>query len=367
MKIISYKTELAEELINKTIDILKKGGLVIYPSDTVYGLLVDATNEEAVKKLIKFKNRPLGKPISIFASDFSMFQNQVKLSETQLTLVHELLPGPFTLILSAKHRVSRLLESEKGTLGIRIPDYQFITDLVKQFNKPVSATSANLSGSSPHYSIESFLKELPESKKTLIDLVIDAGKLPHNKPSTIIDLTSARIKILRRGEIVFKEKKLFISESETQTKKIAQYILKKISKGLQKKLLILIIEGDLGVGKTVFVKGIAEFLGIKNIISPTFVIYYEYSVFVHSPKGDYSLQGGFFKNKLVHIDLYNIQDPEEFKHLGLEKYLKPGNILCFEWGEKAGEIIDLLKQKGKVVYIDMKYINEKSREIKIKF
>ena len=104
----------------------------------------------------------------------------------------------------------------------------------------------------------------------------------------------------------------------------------------------------MGVGKTIFVKGLGESLGIKNIISPTFVIYYEY--------------GNFY-----HFDLYQIEDKEEFKHLGVEKLLKPGNILCFEWGEKAGEIIDLLKSRGEIVYVKMRYVNEVEREIKINY
>ena len=119
--------------------------------------------------------------------------------------------------------------------------------------------------------------------------------------------------------------------------------------------MIFIIEGEMGVGKTVFVKGIGEQLGIKNIISPTFVIYYEYGIKISNIKHQIS--------KMIHVDLYNIQDKQEFKHLGLEKYLIPGNILCFEWGEKAGEIFNMLKKKGKIVYVKMKYINEKKREI----
>ena len=78
-------------------------------------------------------------------------------------------------------------------------------------------------------------------------------------------------------------------------------------------------------------------------------------------------EGVFFKNKLIHIDLYNIQDPEELQHLGLEKYLKKENLLCFEWGEKAGEIINSLKNKGKIIYVKMKYVDEKTREIQVKY
>jgi tRNA threonylcarbamoyl adenosine modification protein YjeE len=103
----------------------------------------------------------------------------------------------------------------------------------------------------------------------------------------------------------------------------------------------------MGVGKTVFVKGIGEKLGINNIVSPTYVIYYEYKNFYH-------------------FDLYQIEDREEFGHLGIDKFLVPGNTLCFEWGEKAGEIIDLLSDKGNIVYIEMKYISESEREIIVK-
>ena len=100
----------------------------------------------------------------------------------------------------------------------------------------------------------------------------------------------------------------------------------------------------MGVGKTVFVKGIGEKLGINNIISPTYVIYYEYKNFYH-------------------FDLYQIEDREEFEHLGINKFLIPGNILCFEWGEKTGDIIELLKDKGNIVYINMKYVSENERKI----
>ena len=111
--------------------------------------------------------------------------------------------------------------------------------------------------------------------------------------------------------------------------------------------MVFIIEGEMGVGKTVFVKGIGEQLGINNIISPTFVIYYEY--------------GNFY-----HFDLYQIEDKSEFKNLGIVELLKPGNILCFEWGEKAGEIINILKEKSEIVYVKMDYVDEGIRKIEIK-
>ncbi|EKE14288.1 MAG: hypothetical protein ACD_12C00590G0002 [uncultured bacterium] len=351
MKHIAYNKKNENEIIRETIVILKSGGLVIFPSDTVYGLLCDATNEQAVKKLIEFKNRPVGKPISVF-SNFELINQLVKISNQQLTTLKQILPGPFTLILPSKHKVSKLLESEIGTLGIRIPMYRYIEVLVNRFKKPITATSANLVGQSPHYSTEPLLKALTEKQKQLITLIVDAGKLPRNKPSTVVDLSQPEVKILRQGDINFLNKsKTFLSKTSEETKNIAKQIFKDVETGptpsLRNKPLIFIIEGEMGVGKTVFVKGIAEQLGINNIISPTFVIYYVY--------------GNFY-----HFDLYNIENNNEFKHLGLEKFLIPGNILCFEWGEKAGEIIDLLKSKGEVVYVRMKYVSEGEREIIVK-
>jgi len=349
MKIINLTKKNKTSTINLTIKTLQSGGLVIFPSDTVYGLLCDASNETAVKKLIQFKNRPHGKAISVFCS-FDLVNQLVTTNNQQLTILKQILPGPFTVILSSKHKVSKLLESEKGTLGIRIPMYQLINKLIQQFGKPVTATSANLAGRPAHYSVETLLNELSEKQKGLIDLVVDAGTLPRNKPSTVVDLTQSDVKILRQGDVNFSRSKIFLSESTEETKDIAKKILKKYRLGnvlsLQNKPLIFIIEGELGVGKTVFVKGLGESLGINNIISPTFVIYYEY--------------GNFY-----HFDLYRIEEKEEFKHLGIEKLLIPGNILCFEWGEKAGEIYELLKRKGKIVYVKMKYIDEREREIVI--
>ena len=347
MKTIKLKSNNINQVINNTITILKSNGLVIFPSDTVYGLLCDATNEQAVKKLIKFKNRPPGKAISVFCN-FELFNKLVKINKQQQKIIKEILPGPFTVILLSKHQVSKSLESEKGSLGIRIPAFQLINRLIEEFGKPLTATSANTAGRPAHYSVSTLLNELSEKQKKLIDLVVDAGTLPRNKPSTVVDLTQSDVKILRQGDVDFSRSKIFLSKSSEETKNIASRVISNEVRNLAKrkshKPLIFIIEGELGVGKTVFVKGLGESLGINNIISPTFVIYYEY--------------GNFY-----HFDLYRIEEKEEFKHLGIEKLLKTGNILCFEWGEKAGEIFNLLKSKGEIIYVKMKYVSEKEREI----
>ena len=344
MEIIKLTENNLDLIINQTVVLLKRAGLVIYPSDTVYAAVVDAKNERAVKKLIEFKNRPLGKPISVFVSDFKMIESLVDLDFNKKKLLDKLLPGPFTVVLPSKHKVVFLLESEKGTLGVRLVDYSPIQYLIKTYQSPLTATSANLSGRSPHYSIESLLKQLPNNKKKLIDLIVDAGRLPRNKPSTIIDLSGDNLKILRHGDIVFEKKDQYLSRSPRQTKKIAQFILGKYLKNNLRKPIVFIIEGELGVGKTVFVKGIGELLGINNIASPSFVVMYEYE----SHKSKVKSQKLKIK-KLIHLDLYNIEEKEEFRYLKIDQYLALGNLLAIEWGQKAGEVFDLLKEKGEIV------------------
>jgi len=342
VKIIKHSS-LSE---NQIIAVLQKGGLVVSPSDTVYGLLVDATNQAAVKKLIQLKNRPWGKPISVFVSDFVQLRQLVRVDTKQLNLLKSLLPGPFTVILNSKRKVCPLLESERKTLGVRLVSYPFITDLIKKFGKPLTATSANLAGQPPHYSLVSFLKSLPKKKAELIDLAIDAGNLPRNKTSTIIDLSASSVKILRQGDLIFQAQNRFISYSPEHTQKLAQYLLKRFF--LADKPLVFILKGELGVGKTVFVKGLGKVFNLQKIISPTFVIYYEYKI---------------SKGKFYHFDLYQIEDEQDFTVLQIEKMLLPGNILCFEWGEKMGGIIDLLIKKATVVCVVMEYKSEKERQI----
>lgn len=347
MNIIELTLKNSEKVIGAAIKVLKKGGLVIFPSDTVYGALVDGTNQVAVEKLIAFKSRPPGKPISIFLPDFKSILAQAKVGKKQEDILKTILPGPFTVILDSRHKANRLLESEAGTIGVRIPDYKPVNGLAREFKKPITATSANRSGRSPHYSIDFLLKDLTANQKKQIDLVVDAGPLPRNKPSTVVDLTETKIKVLRQGDVEVSPSKRLVSTSPEETKTIARNLLKnKLLRRADKKPLVFIIEGELGVGKTIFVKGLGEALGIKKIVSPTFVVYYEY--------------GNFY-----HFDLYQIKEKEEFKYLGIEKILKPGKILCFEWGEKVGEIYGLLKDSAKIVYVKMRYIDEKKREILI--
>ncbi|QQS43827.1 threonylcarbamoyl-AMP synthase [Candidatus Roizmanbacteria bacterium] len=356
-RILNLTKESKDFVINETVKTLKNGGLIVFPSDTVYGLLVDSTQERAVDKLIAFKNRPPGKAISVFVRDMEMIEKYSTLSEKQQSLLETILPGPFTVVLPSKHILVPALESETGTLGIRIPDFAPVNELIEKYRSPVTATSANLGGSNPHYSIESFLHQLPKKKEELIDLIVDAGKLPRNKPSTVVDLTGDETKTLREGEILFDKKDLYLSKSPEQTQKIGEFIIDKTMKKASGKPVVIILKGDLGTGKTEMSRGIARFLGIEKVVSPTFVVYYEYDI----PEGN-----KLKYERFVHADLYNITDPQEFENLSLEDYVDKPSIMVVEWGEKLGKLYETFKQKAQVIFVEIRHKSETEREIEIK-
>ncbi len=355
MKIISIDQQ-DNKYVREAVSCIKSGGLVVFPSDTVYGLLVDATNEKAVEKLIRFKNRPPGKAISVFVSDLQMFAETVYVDQKQEQLLQQFLPGPYTIVLPSTHIVQKKLESEKGTLGVRIPEYQPVIALVQAFGKPITATSANLGGKSPHYSIQSLLNQLPQEKKDLIDLIVDAGQLPRHLPSTVMDLSGETISYMRRGDLVPQDAESFTSASPSQTGKIGVYLMRHALDKAQGKPVVLILQGDLGAGKTVIAKAIGNYFGISKVVSPSYVIYYEYPI-VEKTVG---------YTRLVHADLYNIQEENEFEHLGIDELLKSETVVVIEWGEKLGSLYQKLKERAIVLSMLIIPSSEKERVIKWK-
>lgn len=339
-----------EEIIKKAAEVILGGGLVIYPSDTVYILAVDPTNQTATNKLLAFKNRWVGKAISVAVTDKKMAEKYVDLSDNAKGIYKNLLPGPFTIVSTGKHKTAKGIEAENGTLGVRIPDNKYIHDLTTELGGPVTATSANLSGRTPHYSIESFLKTLSQKKKNMIDLIVDAGKLRGNKPSTVIDATEPEIKILRRGDLITANFKTLISKSEKETGKIAEFVLNKVIVKKNNKAVVLGLSGDLGCGKTVFSRSVGNILGIKEkITSPTFVIFNEY-------KTD--------SGKFLHFDLYRIGSQFELNEINFWEQFDPGTMACIEWPENMGkENFEKLKRITDYKAINFEYVDSTTRKI----
>lgn len=354
-----------EEIVAATIAVLQRGGLVIFPTETVYGIGADATNQAAIDKLLAYKSRREGKPLSIAVTDMEMAEHYVELNDQARDLYQRFLPGPLTVVSKSKGTVARGVASEFGTLGTRIPAYPLVLDIVKAFGKPMTATSANASDGRKPYTINHVLDSLSEKQKSLIDLIIDAGELPKNPPSTVIDTTLSTPVTMRSGELqVIRQTSnvALTSESEEETKAIAGRLLLKHWNDIRDKGLVIGIDGPLGAGKTIFAKGVAEFLGItETITSPTYTYIEEYEYQRHQTKG-----------KFYHLDLWKVETEDEFKRLDVTKLIRPNNVVVVEWFSNISRMWDAESgmigsniKISNVIRIEIEEENEMKRSITI--
>jgi L-threonylcarbamoyladenylate synthase len=187
--------------IQQAIKILRAGGAVVYPTDTAYGLAVDATNIKAVDNLYKLKGRTFNKPVHVIPPTKAWIEKIVKLNTQAKKLIEELMPGPLTLVLplKAKAKSFKTLSAGTTTLGIRRPKNKTALDLAMEFGKPITTTSANVTGEPNCYSIAEVKKQFANSKLKP-DFYLDGGKLKKTKPSTVVSLLKD-VKILREGPI----------------------------------------------------------------------------------------------------------------------------------------------------------------------
>jgi len=197
MEIIKLNKANQLVIVNKAVDVLKHGGGIVYPTETAYGLGADFLNPSAVKKIYQIKGRNFKKPLSVIVANLAVAKKLVKFDKTALNLAKKHWPGALTLILIS----NQFKISNYKTIALRVSANKLATAITKSLNKPLTATSANLSGKGEHYSVRAVIKEF-ENKKFQPDLIIDAGRLPKEKPSTIVKVVDAEIEILRKGKIL---------------------------------------------------------------------------------------------------------------------------------------------------------------------
>jgi len=174
--------------ILKAVSVLNRDGLVVYPTETVYGLGADALSDAAVHRVYEVKKRPLSKPISVAVSDTEMLAAVARPDDAAWEFIETFLPGPVTVIVPAKSCLPPVLTGGTGDIGIRMPDHPVALELIATFDAPITATSANLSGRpSP---------ATREEVTVVYDYMIDVGGLP-GTPSTVVDLINRQI--LRPG------------------------------------------------------------------------------------------------------------------------------------------------------------------------
>jgi len=189
--------------IDRVVAVLQRGGVVIYPTDTVYGIGCDITNVKAVERVIKLIwLKPKDAHFSFICKDLSNIADFAKVSNPTFKLMKKNLPGPFTFILPGLHRVPDYFLSKRKTVGIRIPNHQIPLELVDRLGNPILTTSLKDSDEVVEYTTDPEL--IYENYKNLVDVVIDGG-IGGNIPSTIIDCSGDEPVILREGlgELVF--------------------------------------------------------------------------------------------------------------------------------------------------------------------
>lgn len=191
-----------EDEINEAVDYLRRGEVIAYPTETIYGLGADILDRKAVKKIYDLKARDYGLPISILVADVPMLREYVKeVPEQALPLMRKFWPGALTILFPANEKIPKGLVTNTGRVGIRISSHPIASSLVKTFGKAISTTSANLSGFPPSLSI----KHIQKYFKDKIPCIIDGGECEPSRGSTVVDVGEETMRIIRVGSIPAEE------------------------------------------------------------------------------------------------------------------------------------------------------------------
>jgi len=182
-------------LIRKVVEVLQKGGVIVYPTDTIYGLGCDLFNPESIRKIHRLKKMDGKKPLSFICPDLKDISKYAYLSNYAYKMMKRLLPGPYTFILKATKLVPKIAQTKQNTVGIRIPDNRICLALAKELGNPIVSTSVNR----PDEGLYNDPQEIEERFGRQLDLVIDGGLIVAEH-SSIIDLTDEAPKVIRKGK-----------------------------------------------------------------------------------------------------------------------------------------------------------------------
>lgn len=188
----------SHDALDQAVRAIRRGDTIVFPTETAYGLGCDATSASAVAKIFAIKNRPASKSLPVIVGSIAMVKKYVRWNECAHNLAKKWWPGPLTLQLVA-NRTLPVVASD-GSLALRVPAMEFIRLLSLRSGVPLVATSANSAGGKTRYSIRGVLHELARSA-VQPDLIIDGGRLPRRKPSTIVDARTLKPVIVRQGSI----------------------------------------------------------------------------------------------------------------------------------------------------------------------
>lgn len=195
-----------KKIIQAAVNYLKKGGVIVYPTETAYALGCDATNMWVVRRVFKIKKRPLGKTLPLIAGSLAMVKRYCRLAGLEQKLAKKHWPGPLTLILRYKtqktrYKLAKGVMAKDKTVAIRVSGGKIARALSRRLGRPIISTSANLAGGGECYSVPEVKKQLGRQPEILI---LDGGRLKKRKPSTIAKIKDGRVEVLRQGSIKIK-------------------------------------------------------------------------------------------------------------------------------------------------------------------
>ena len=189
-------------MLEKAAKLIKRGEIVVFPTETVYGIGTNGLDENAVKKLYEVKQRPLNKPISLLVSNMKMVNLIAKdITEVEYKIMQKFFPGPLTIILKKKEIVPDIVTAGQDTVGVRMPGGEIARKLVEIANVPIAAPSANITGEPSGTN----LQEIMEHFEGKVDYFIDGGSSELGLASTIVQVIDGKPQILRQGSITLNQ------------------------------------------------------------------------------------------------------------------------------------------------------------------
>ena len=178
-----------KRLISKVVHVLDQGGLIIYPTDTFYGIGCDLFNKKAIKQIYHLKKRPLTKPFSFVCANLKGISHYAQVSNHAYRIMKRSLPGPYTFVLEGTRLVPKLMLTKRRTVGIRVPDNKICLAIVKSFGRPIISTSVDLEDPSV----------IHDTYSSFVEIVIDGGVISH-EPSTVVSLIDDNPEVIREGK-----------------------------------------------------------------------------------------------------------------------------------------------------------------------
>ena len=195
---MKYIKELNKDNLKEIIEVLDNDGVIIFPTDTVYGIGCNPFSIKALNKLFEFKKRDYTKPINVLTDSIDKIKLvSTNISSKEMEIMNKYFPSDLTIILNKKDNVPDILTGNLNTIGVRIPNSDIALTILKEYKYPIATTSVNISGEKPSLEVKDFYDDF----KDKVDIIVEGGKSKIGIPSTIIKIENNNVNVLRQGNL----------------------------------------------------------------------------------------------------------------------------------------------------------------------